>query len=168
MDSFVERVESAVLYLLGNPAPKLDGLVVAGLGLLAMVLVFGRMVGANRLEKDGPFRLLIVVVVGLASMITAVMFLKPLIGSFVEESFLYFAVMSAAIVVSMLVVVPVMMLTHRANSVSSVLSWGVSIAAAISIVLIARTGFDAVNSGSNRAQETKARSMEMQQFLDNQ
>jgi len=96
------------------------------------------------------------------------MFLRPLIGSFVEESYLYFVVLSASVVVSMLVVVPLMMLTHWAGSVSSVLSWGVSVAAAMSVVLIARTGIEAVSSGSSKAQETKARSMEMQNFLNNQ
>jgi multisubunit Na+/H+ antiporter MnhB subunit len=168
MDIFLERIESAVWYLLGNPSPRLDGFIVAGLGLLAMVLVLGRMVGACKVENDGPLNVVLVAAVGLVSMIVAVMFLKPLIGSFVAESFLYFAVMCASIVVSMLIVVPFMMLTHRASSISSIVAWGTSIAAAMSIVLIARTGIDAVSSGSNQAQETKARSMEMQEFLDSQ
>jgi predicted neutral ceramidase superfamily lipid hydrolase len=168
MENFMERIESAFWYLLGNPSPRRDGYIVAGLGPLAIVLVLGRMVGASRLENGGPVHVLLVAVAGLVAMIAAVMFLRPLVGSFVEESYLYFAVLSASVVVSMLVVVPLMMLTHRAGSVSSVLSWGVSVAAAMSVVLIARTGIEAASSGSNKAQETKARSMEMQNFLNNQ
>jgi hypothetical protein len=70
--------------------------------------------------------------------------------------------------VSLLVVVVVMGAAQRASWVSSVLTWGTAVLAAACIMVIGRVGFDAVSKGSDKAQETRERSEQLQEFMDQQ
>jgi len=154
--------------MVGSPSAhqRQEGWILLLLGVLTLVLVFGRMVRLTDIPNAGPLRVLVVAVLGIGVMVAAVVWLRPWLATMVAESTLYFVVMGATFVVSLVVIVPLMALIQKSSIPSALFSWFTCVFAAASVVLIARTGIDLFSSGSAEAQRTKERSAEIQKFLN--
>jgi hypothetical protein len=134
--------------------------------VLTTILVLGRMERATDVQRSGPFMTVAIGLFGIASLLACHILIRRYVAPAMGFPSGYSATLTASALVSSLVVVPTMCILQRAKATSGLLSWGVSLCAAIFVVIIARTGFNVLEVGSEKAEQSKARSAEVEQIID--
>lgn len=71
----------------------------------------------------------------------------------------------AAGITILVIVAPMMMLIHKANYITALITSLISAGAAIGIILLAVPGMKAISSGASNAEKVKARKTQTEQFI---
>ncbi len=166
MSTILRQGEAALWYLLGSPSTRTEGLVLATLCVLSAILVLGRMERATNVPRSGPLMTVSIALVGIVAVLSSYILLTRYVTPALGYPHGYPGMLIASILISALVVIPTMCIFQGASARTGAASWGVSLCAAIFVVVIARTGFNVVEAGSEQAQQSKARSAEVEKFID--
>lgn len=142
--------------------------ILLGMSVLGLVVVFSRVSQATDIPLTSPGISLLAVLLGIACLIGAWLvvghWLLPLTGLRVPVP----VVRGGVILLSLVMTVPGMCLILRAHVHSVLMAWGAGLLAAVLILWLGGLSLDMVQAGSKSAERTKARSMEMQDFLNKQ
>lgn len=166
MESLFSAAKQTVQYVLGSPHTLQNHGILGTLALLSALFLYGRMAELTDMRRTSAGFVLIAVLAGflltLTAMVVADFFLVP--RFFPAQRGL--ALIAATVVGALALASPLLARLHRGPYGSAALSWCTALAVAAFMVVIARAGMEIFESGERQGARVRARSQEMQSFLE--
>jgi hypothetical protein len=138
--------------------------VALGVGIIAL----GRMANAADIPNAGPGYILADALIGLGVVLVSAVLVRTVVLPALALKETYVLVLSFSVGVSVVLMPLIMLGLQRANLIAAAMSWLVGVVAVCSVMLAGYAALDVVSAGSTEAAKARARTREMQQFLDDQ
>lgn len=166
MESLISSTKGLIQYVLGSPNTFQNHAILGSLAFLSALFLYGRMAAVSNMGRRTAGSLLAGVVLGF------VLTLIPVVAADVYLVPKYFAqhragvVVAGSVLASLLVAAPLLARVQRTSYGSAAFAWVISLMLAAFIVVIARAGMDLWASGEQQGARVKARSEELEEFLE--
>lgn len=166
MEELISASKGVVQYVLGSPNTLQNHAILGALALFSALFLYGRLAAVSNMGRRTAGFLLVGVLVGfLASLVLMVLADVHVVPRFfAQHRGLVLAVAAAA--GALLVAAPLLAAMQRTSYGTAAFAWCLSLALAAFIVVIARAGMDLLASGEKQGAKVKARSEELEDFLD--
>ena len=160
MERWIQSFLSVVDSLLKHPDTPLEKWSLVIPGCLFFLWVYARTGRAFGVLHFGGFRGFFAAALGLAIVLaamTAVSLYCPKIGPWLW--------VGVPVVVSLAFVIPLVCLIQRAGFMAAFMTWLISVAALVALMLLVSAGFDAFSSGREQAEKSKVHKQEIEQLI---
>lgn len=166
MDVIIEATRRTVQYVLGSPHTLQNHGILGALALLSALFLFGRMAKLTDMDRTTPGMVVLGVLIGFALTLAVMVVADHFIIAPYLPGYRAGALVGASLLGALLVSVPVLSFVHRGSYGGAAFSWCTALAVASFVVIIARTGMDAYESGERQGAKVRARAEEIESFLE--
>jgi len=160
MERWIHGLLNVVDNLLKHPGTPLEKWALIIPGCLFFLWVYARTGSACGISKPGGFRGIFTALLGLALVLVAM----TAVSLYFPKAGLWLWV-GVPVFVSLMGVMPLACLIQRAGFIAAFMTWLISVAALVAIILLISAGFQAFSSGREQAEKSRVHKQEIEQFI---
>ena len=164
MNQWIANLQAVLQLALGNPASNIEMWILIGGAFAMMWGIVGKAGNLLGIDNTGPAQTFVVTLVGILLSLSALAAAQMYLPAWNHPQYKLWILIGVPAAVGLLLVAPFMGLFQKAGYIAAVMTWALSVAGAVLVVLLVGAMFDSFASGRRDAEKEKAHKQELEQL----
>ena len=166
MNQWIEGLQAMLRVALGNPGSDVEMWVLAVVSFAMMWGIVGKAGSLLGINNTRAVQTVGVTVIGIALSLLALVAAQIYLPAAGDPQYRLWVLVGVPVAVGLLLVAPSMCLFQKATFMAAVMTWALSVAGAVLVVLLVGAMFDSFASGSGNAGKEKLHRQEVEQIQE--